>query len=178
MKRVYSHIKSLINMALAFFMLLSLSGFQLYTHQCTSQNIKNVSVLIPAEPCGHAHQSKTTACCEVKVEQVCCEVKVEQVCSEVKVEQACSEAKQASTNEDTDCCSDEQIYVRLKTDSVLNYVSPKIETVSFELLYWFIGDFRPCYCLLNKELITQSAQESPPPLSLSEHLSFIQVYII
>ncbi len=162
MQKGTKYITGIFSLALALIVVFSTSGFKLYTHHCSSSQIQNVSIIIPAEACGHAEQAEK--------EQGCC-VPINEV-----VDDACCK-QVAPKSEDDNCCSDKEQYLKLDTKTLVNHTTPILkvnETNSFVALFIInnlLSNNASSFAVANY------STESPPKL-LTEYLSFIQVYLI
>ncbi len=163
MRKREKHISSLLSIVLAFIVVVSTSGFKLYTHQCSTSQIQNVSIIIPAEACGHPEQAEEHKSCCLPIEEVpednCCKL------SEPFIE-------------DDNCCTDIEKYIKLDIETLLNHATPIVkvnEMSSFIALFTFSN------LVLDKTVETNIIKhfiKPPPSKLLPYYLSFIQVYLI
>lgn len=162
MQKRAKHINSFFSLLLALIVVLSTSGFKLYTHHCSTSHIQNVSIIIPAEACGHAEQTEqNTSCCII----------------EEPSKDACCQTSEP-LNETDNCCTDNEEFVKLEVQTVLNHTTPVVKensTDSFIALF-VVNTFLSYSSQSNPE--TNLINTSPPPINVTEYLSRIQVYLI
>lgn len=156
------HIRTFVTLVMAFIMLMVLGGFNLYTHYCSSHNSKNISIILPSDNCHHESDIETVACGHIEQESTCCT----------------TNSDTSNTETDCNCCTDNAEYLKLNIDTLVNHQIPDIEDVSSVYIDDLLGEFRPCECLLDRELITLVKNNLPPPTPTPVYLSLIQVYLI
>ncbi|MBI9068851.1 MAG: hypothetical protein JEZ09_16260 [Salinivirgaceae bacterium] len=160
MKRLKKYIVNFTTLVLAIVVLLSTSGFKIYSHHCNTSNTHNYSIIIPAENCSH-HNEKTQA-------KSCCVVAEEQA--------AVSHCENSA--EKKPCCTNIEQIVKLDTKSLLNHSTPTLKIVELEFSTNHFIVTNQNIINTNKKTNSYSNRKSPPPYSVPEYLSLIQVYII
>jgi len=134
--------------------LLSTSGFSLYSHHCNHQNQYSYSIFTPTAPC---------ACQAGTAENSCCKNDVKATCQEKSKKDCCTNKKHFSKLDiQTIAQSSTVDFSKLTITDVLPYFELRL-TLSSTTSY---------------NVAWQQSTEPPPPLSAKEFLSNIQVYII
>lgn len=159
MKTILKHTKVITTFILATAFIISTSGFSIYQHTCSTSQVENISLIIPAEKCDHAtniHNEQTDSCCKIVETATCCESKT-------------------PVNEE-DCCHDQQEFKKLETDTVISQ-QPEIKalnTLIIEMLY------NTTLLAINSinTINTICIPDPPPPPEIQETLATIQVYLI
>lgn len=138
-----------LSFGLAIIILLTMSGFHVYSHQCKTHRTTTLSVIIPSAKCTKHEQQEMLQSC-------------------------CTNQKEESLSSDT-CCSDSQIYLKLKSKVQAEniFYSPQIAC-----RYRHLPEFFTCIDKRNDLKFNLSRNEIPPPLLVNEYLSKIQVYIL
>jgi len=159
MQKIKTHIATLFALLLAFIVLVSTSGFSIYSHHCSHNNIHNYSIILPAEACNHdTEEIENASCCKVEIEERCCE-------------------NTEPISEKDDCCSDTEKIIKLDSEILLNHTTPIVKVSESVLLLAVIIDsdflFNTFYGVKSNLI-----NESPPPITVSEYLSQIQVFLI
>lgn len=160
MKQVKKYTSNFITLVLATVLLMSTSGFRIYTHTCNHKHTQTYSLLIPVKVCHHqTSEQASMSCCQTSTEK-----------------QTCSHC--ALNHSEKNCCSDQQKVVKLNTKTVLAQSLPELKVNLIQ-----ICPVIP-FCQLHLELSAietgeeVSIKESPPPVSTPQYLSKIQVYRI
>jgi len=153
MKRQITDIltRSLIGLLLSL-LLLTTSGFSIYSHHCSHEGLVRYSVLLPAEPCS----------CDVDEPVSCCGVNAFKAC-----DTGCEE----------DCCKDKQQFNKLDIEgysivSTLDF-SPLVLDLYLPEVYSII-EFTSLGFV---NVLWQLVSEPPPPHSVNKFLSIIQLYL-
>lgn len=154
------NIKFFVAVILAVLVLFSTSGFRIYTHDCHHSNTHNVSILIPANECGHNNN--------VDQKESCCAV--------VENEETCSQCNEPAAEDN--CCSNSEQIVKLDTRTLLNFTTPIIKVAEIDLHFVKFQSGFESLEFKSFVFISIPKIEIPPPLIVLEFLSFIQVYII
>lgn len=149
MHRLKKNIGNIIKITLAIVVLMSTSGFKIYSHHCNTTHTHNYSIFIPAEECQHAKAESLQSCCH----------------------------KQDTTTKTKDCCKNESKTVKLSTDTIISHTSPILEAIELNISidHLLLNQNK---LALNNSYQNFLIQESPPPFLVPEYLSLIQVYII
>lgn len=159
MNKLKKHIVSFFSILLALVILMTTSGFSIYTHHCNHNHTNYYSVFTPSAKCNiHLPKPAIKSCCNT---------------AEPAAMPQCD-----TSPSDNGCCTNKTQVLKLDTKTVLSnstIVIKSIETLSFIMLVTFnITNIEK----VNTAILSYQCAESPPPLTTTEYLSYIQVYTI
>lgn len=159
MQKIQHHIKAIFTMALAVVVLFSASGFSLYSHHCNHSHTVDYSIYLPVDACDYEQEeSNAIDCCKPAVE-TCCSANNE-------------------IPEEDDCCTNTAKYVKLDVKTLLNQANSSINALNAIQLLACTPSNSTLFSFEIDEERKDTFDESPPPITTPQYLSFIQVYIL
>jgi hypothetical protein len=159
MNKLKKHIISFVSIALSLVIVMTTSGFSVYVHHCNHNHANYYSLFVPSHNCNmHAPKTKVKSCCQTK-------------------EPAATPQCDESPN-DNGCCTDKSQVVKLDTKTVLDNTIPTIKPIEIPSFIMLLAYSYRSFEINDTVVSIQQFSESPPPLTTSEYLSYIQVYII
>ncbi|WP_430817563.1 hypothetical protein [Carboxylicivirga sp. RSCT41] len=130
-------------------LLLTSSGFKLYSHYCSHKNVANYSIFIPASSC---YTPVKASCYSMEVPETC--------------NSECSSS----------CCNDDQHFSRYEIESHSSIVSANIDPVEIDVFNAGVPQLNVVEAVGNYNVVWHLASEPPPP-SVNKFLSITQVYL-
>jgi hypothetical protein len=161
MNRLKKNIKSFTTILLSLLVLFSTSGLTIYNHHCNSNKTNDYSLFLPDDKCEiQTHQPNTKSCCELD--------------NAIKPD---SDYTLQEENDET-CCTNFVKVVKIDTQTLLNHPTPSLRLNEIQSNL-FIAFF-DCYTIKYHAAVKQTQYQGDLalPLSTTEYLALIQVYII
>jgi hypothetical protein len=130
--------------------LLTSSGFKLYSHYCSHKNVANYSIFIPAKAC---YTATKTSCCGDEIPVSC--------------NAECSNS----------CCNDEQQFSRYEIESFSSVINNDIKPVELDVFSAALQQLQLVMPVTNVNVLWHLVSEPPSPIPLNKFLSLVQVYL-
>ena len=147
--RTTNIIRRVIALVMMTVVLLTSSGFKLYSHYCSHKNVANYSIFIPAKAC---YTAVKTSCCGIE------------------------EPRSCNSECTSSCCNDEQQFSRYEIESFTSLINKDINPVEIDV-FNAVPQLQLEWSPTDINVLWQLVSEPPPPISLNKFLSIIQVYL-